>query len=253
MPPTIVYSAPGPGATGPAPDTAEYRDRAVLHASVWVDHAGNVFECFSTLQGNTTALVVRRYSPAGALTGEWTLPPPAGFKLDDFGVFQSGTALLFLGAAHEAISDPTRRNIVYRDQLPGVAVAYPQGQMPVGAETPLAAWREVEPPPSPEPTPGLTQAEVKEAAKQALDEWMHRGGNFEILKAAAREGVVLPGNLLTAANMGTAYAASGEVFAQLNNVVGAQVWKVLIESQLVPPERAPAWVRGLAGFPWRQG
>jgi hypothetical protein len=116
-------------------DDFEYRDRATLHSSPWVDHAGNQFDCFSTLQGNTTTIIVVKSNRLGQELQRWSLPAMPPFKIDDFGVFQSGADLLFLVAAHEISSDPNRRNIVYRDSLPGICIPYPAGQMPVGAET----------------------------------------------------------------------------------------------------------------------
>lgn len=128
----------------------EYRDRALLGAQPWVDHAGNVFESDFWLRGNESAVEIRRYNPAGELTGQWTLRPPTGFKVDGYGIFQSGAHLLVLLCGHEAIADPQRRNIVWRDQVENVAVPYPQGFAPVGAETDMDSWRGVDPNPAPE-------------------------------------------------------------------------------------------------------
>ena len=116
-------------------DNYEYRDRATLHCMPWVDGAGNQFDCFSTLQGNTTAIIVIKSDRDGRELQRWTLPALANFKIDDFGVFQAGADLIFLVAAHEISSAPDRRNIVYRDQLPDVAIPYAAGVMPVGAAT----------------------------------------------------------------------------------------------------------------------
>ena len=127
-------------------DNYEYRDRATLHCSPWVDGAGNQFDCFSTLQGNTTAIIVVKSDRDGRELQRWTLPALANFKIDDFGVFQGGADLYFLVAAHEISSDPNRRNIVYRDQLPDVAIPYAAGVMPVGAATRYIGEQEPQPP-----------------------------------------------------------------------------------------------------------
>jgi len=231
-----------------------------------VDAAGAIMVAVRELNGNDTWWKVRKYTPAWTLVQEWRVnpPPPSGgvpWKIDTGSLCIVKDAaspglgrLLITMDLHQAVSTPGRLSGVAHAEVICGFVLDPAGRdlgEGIGAVR-LAP----EPPPAPDP-PGLTEEQVKGAVLAALREALvapTTAALFGRWQKAAENGATVAGReagLLTTANMGAAYAQSAEVHAQLNNVAGAQMWKVLIESHVVPPDRAPAWVRQLPGYPWQ--
>src|SRR5690349_5797571 len=187
---TWIDDLPALPAARDATPIDDFRDRAILHCNGLQDGGGHLIEAWSSLQGNTTWVRVWKVDhTSGARTPLVDVAPPAGFKLDDFSLWQAGAALIVGIVAHEAISDPARRNIYARAVVPGVLVPYPTGAEPRGAGIDPALLGGGGPPPAPQPG-GVTVDEIITAIKAEM------GGDLGDLvqkraKNGSRQGIQL--------------------------------------------------------------
>jgi hypothetical protein len=243
----------------------EFRDRSLAGTMFAPDAAQNfiVGWGFNLAHSNAGGASFIRKDRTGTVTGAWTVNTPDDQKPDDMGGGQTGADLAVIVLTHEPISTDTRRNRVYLGLLQDVLVPYPAGQPALGGFVPRdALLGGGDPTPVPTPT-GLTKDDVREAVTEALMLAMgttQANQLFARFQKAAENGAEQaltgfhPG--LTAAELPAAMLAvlrDDAFFAQFLSMLGQSSAKVLVELAVADPAQAPAWVRGLPGFPWRGG
>lgn len=230
-----------------------YRDRSWVDVKIHSAPGGIVLLAAGYLlaHSNASGILVAVKDATGTVIRAFNLPTPATVKMDCLDGDHQGTAYAFAIGGHEPISTEQRLNVVYVAVLTEVLPAYPGGQAPFGAAVDARTYGGTEPMPS-EPIDYarigvLVQSQIDQLA--SLFGGTVRGG----IQEKVEDALVW---LLTVTpeqagdRWPVAVAFRDAFYAQLNNITGAQNWKTLIEAGLVPPQRAPAWVRALPGYPW---
>lgn len=212
-----------------------YRDRAVKSSGAVVDGGHNLFVYCQWLQGNTTGIDVKRFDPNGIQTGFWRLMPEQGdLKIDNVTAIQSGRRILFTPCGHQAITGE-RDNPTWLVYLEDVAVEYPSGQVPLGADAPAIEILANQPAPPPAPGPSFSVDDIMDAFKAEMngelgDAWEHRSVNA--LRRALQYEVNEDNGLMTLLNPtkldAFLYSSTG-LFNRLKETVWLQLWKTNYE------------------------
>lgn len=265
----------------------DYTDRATKGGGCIKDAAANLLVWNWWMLGNDTGVdwllqnsagqVVRtgRFDAATGINPDW--------KLDWVHAAQSGPDVFFTCGGHEAISSESRHNPVWGYVLPAVLV--PFASNPGGGDPTLAqayppeqfAGVAQEPPPG---GGGMTEADFQRIHQDMIteiDRLLGYYGETQAPKAdRLRQGMENKSKdaaieLLTqddAEGRGRSYRNAlaaylppamlavlkdDAYFAQFNSMIGQTTAKILIELGVADPDTAPAWVKGLPGFPWGAG
>ncbi len=252
----LLYSYPLPPldeadrAAGPI---VEVHDRALYNPVTDTDAVGRRWVFFTHIRGNETAGHLLLQDAAGWPEVAQVLPPP-NFKIDHASARQDGTGPdLVVVLTDHAISSASDRAVqVALATIPGLLAPFSPPGAPRGLPSPVTPG----PPPAPQPSEPVDYGRIQQGIAGEVTRLVGLFGGGSVrggLQEKAEDALVW---LLTVteADAGDRWPVAQRFrdawYSQLNNVTGAQSWKALVESGLVAPERAPAWVHGLPGFPW---
>jgi hypothetical protein len=233
---------------------ATTRQAALFHPNARLDEFRVCWASATELTGNSTPHKVWRLTEDGRATHVATVWPPDGHKLDGMTmqIVQDPVTgeyyLLFVGTTHQAISGERDNDYVIAE-VRGLGVGAPAaGEGRVFDSRALGAG-------GGEPLP--TAGEIADAVLARLERALGRP-LVPALRKEAENGAAVAlaeAGVLTAADLPAALLAAlrdHAFFAQFQSMLGQETAKILIELWVADPAQAPAWVRTLPGFPWRE-
>jgi hypothetical protein len=261
----LTYYAGRPApvvATGFGPAVPEVRARrfhttrqaALFHVNARLDQFRVLWVSATELTGNATPHKVYRLTEAGGVTHVATVWPTDGHKFDSASMqiaedpVTGEHYLLWVFTTHQAISGE-RDNDYQIAELRGLGVGAPAaGEGRVFDSRALGQG-------GGEPLP--TAGEIADAVLARLERALGRP-LVPALRKEAENGAAVAlqeAGVLTAADLPAALLAAFRdhaFFRQFQSMLGQEQAKILVELWVADPAQAPAWVRALPGFPWRE-